>query len=251
MQDTWEMWVQSLVQEDPLEEGMATYSSILAWRIPWTEEPGRLQSTGSRRVRLNWATSLSIFPKAGHSWRCFTRLMALFTLLPHCLSLSILLFDFSSSPLLSLVLPPSSCKTTGKLRKYPLSDSVHSSVNVIENGFQSIGWWTGSNVCAESGMQTYILVAQSCLTLCDPMACSPIGSSVLGDSSGKNTRVGCHALLQGIFPPQGSNPGLPHCRRILYQLSYRGSPMKVKAISKSYRMWLNLYLEENIEPLIF
>ena len=41
-----EMWVQSLGQEDPLEEGMATHSSILAWEIPWTEEPGRLQSTG-------------------------------------------------------------------------------------------------------------------------------------------------------------------------------------------------------------
>ena len=45
-----ETWVQSLGQEDPLEEGMATYSSILAWRIPWTEEPGGLQSMGSQRV---------------------------------------------------------------------------------------------------------------------------------------------------------------------------------------------------------
>ena len=44
------MWVQSLGQEDPLEEGMATYSSILAWKIPWTEETGRLQSTGLHRV---------------------------------------------------------------------------------------------------------------------------------------------------------------------------------------------------------
>ena len=42
--------VPSLGQEDPLEEGMATHSSILAWRIPWTEEPGRLQSIGSQRV---------------------------------------------------------------------------------------------------------------------------------------------------------------------------------------------------------
>ena len=44
-------WVQSLDWEDPLEEGMATHSSILAWRIPWTEEPGGLQSMGSQRVR--------------------------------------------------------------------------------------------------------------------------------------------------------------------------------------------------------
>ena len=47
----WETWVQSLGQEDPLEKEMATHSSILAWRIPWTEEPDGLQSTGSQRVR--------------------------------------------------------------------------------------------------------------------------------------------------------------------------------------------------------
>ena len=45
-----EMWVQLLGWEDPLEKEMATHSSILAWRIPWTEEPGRLQSIGSQRV---------------------------------------------------------------------------------------------------------------------------------------------------------------------------------------------------------
>ena len=43
-----ETWVRSLGQEDPLEKGMATHSSILAWRIPWTEEPGRPRSTGSQ-----------------------------------------------------------------------------------------------------------------------------------------------------------------------------------------------------------
>jgi len=46
----WKTWVGSLGQEGPLDEEMATYSSILAWRIPWTEEPGGLQSTGSQRV---------------------------------------------------------------------------------------------------------------------------------------------------------------------------------------------------------
>ena len=45
-----ETQIQSQGQEDPLEKGMATYSSILAWRIPWTEKPGRLQSIGSQRV---------------------------------------------------------------------------------------------------------------------------------------------------------------------------------------------------------
>ena len=50
MQETQEMWVRSLGEEDPLEEEMASYSSILAWEIPWTEEPGGLQSMGSQRV---------------------------------------------------------------------------------------------------------------------------------------------------------------------------------------------------------
>jgi len=49
----WETWVQSLGLEEPLEEGMATHSSILAWRIPWTEEPGGLQSIGLQRVGYN------------------------------------------------------------------------------------------------------------------------------------------------------------------------------------------------------
>ena len=53
--------VQSLGREDPLEEEMATHSSILAWEIPWTEEPGGLQSTGSQRVRHNWATNTFFF----------------------------------------------------------------------------------------------------------------------------------------------------------------------------------------------
>ena len=113
------------------------------------------------------------------------------------------------------------------------------------------------------------LVAQLCLTLCNTMHCSPPGSSILrGDSSGKNTGVGCHvllqgnlphpaiklrspalqvdsllseppgkpkntgvgslSLLQGIFPTQESTQGLLHCRWILYQLSYMGSPFLSK-----------------------
>jgi len=61
------------------------------------------------------------------------------------------------------------------------------------------------------------LVARSCLTLCHPLYCSPPGSSVHGDSPGKNTEVDCHALLWGIFPTQGSKPCLLHCRRSLYR----------------------------------
>ena len=64
--------------------------------------------------------------------------------------------------------------------------------------------------------------SQLCLTLCDPMGCSPPGSSVAWNSPGKNTGVHCHALLQGIFPTQESNPGLLHCRWILYCLIHQG-----------------------------
>ena len=67
-------------------------------------------------------------------------------------------------------------------------------------------------------------VTQHCPTFCDTMDFSPLDSSVHGDSSGKNTEVGCHALFQAVFLTQGSNPGLPHCRQILYWLSHQGSP---------------------------
>ena len=60
-----ETWVQSLGQEDPLEKEMATHSSILAWKVPWTEEPSRLQSMGLQRVRHDWASSLSLSHSLG------------------------------------------------------------------------------------------------------------------------------------------------------------------------------------------
>ena len=77
-------------------------------------------------------------------------------------------------------------------------------------------------------------IAQSCPTLCDPMDYSLPGFSVHGifyswDFPGKCTRVGCHFLLQGIFPSQGSNSGLLHCRETLYPLSQRGSLDKTHA----------------------
>ena len=62
-----------------------------------------------------------------------------------------------------------------------------------------------------------VKVAQSCLTLCNPMGCP-------WNSPGQNSGVGSLSLLQGIFPTQGSKPGLPHCGWILYQLNHKGSP---------------------------
>ena len=63
------------------------------------------------------------------------------------------------------------------------------------------------------------------------MDCSPPGSSVYENSLGKNIEVDCHALLQGIFPTQGSNPGLLHCRRILYPLSHQESPRTLEWVA--------------------
>ena len=67
-----------------------------------------------------------------------------------------------------------------------------------------------------------MLVTQLCPTLSDPMDRSLPGSSPW-NSPGKNTGVACHALLQGIFLTQGSNPGIPHYLQILYHLSHQGS----------------------------
>ena len=83
------------------------------------------------------------------------------------------------------------------------------------------------------------LVAQSCLTLCDPVDCGRPGSSAHGDSPGNNTGVGCHVLLRGIFPTQGSNPGLQNCRQILYCLSLQGSPTLLDALQ------INPYIAAN------
>ena len=77
-------------------------------------------------------------------------------------------------------------------------------------------WCLSCNSCC--------LVAKSCLTLCHPHGLQPTRILCPLDLPGKNTGVGCHALLQGIFPTQGSNPGLLHCRWILYQLNQMGSP---------------------------
>ena len=71
---------------------------------------------------------------------------------------------------------------------------------------------------------THAKSLQSCPTLCNPMYCSPPGSSVHGDSPGKNTIVGCHAFLQELFLTQGLNPCLLHCKWIIYPLSHLGSP---------------------------
>ena len=124
-----EIQVQSLVQKKPLEKETASHSSFLAWRTPWTEDPGQLQSMGLQ----SW------------TW----------------------LSDWTA---------------TNVWRKWKWNSVVSDSL-----------WRHGLN--------------------------SP------WNSPGQNNAVGSPSLLQGIFPTRKLNPGLPHCRQILYQLSYQRSPV--------------------------
>ena len=77
-----ETWVQSLVWEDPLEKAIATHSSILAWKIPWMEEPGRLQFMGPQRVGHDWTTSLSLSSPVLR----ILNVMGLFVFIPQCVT---------------------------------------------------------------------------------------------------------------------------------------------------------------------
>ena len=85
----------------------------------------------------------------------------------------------------------------------------------FENSNSSINNRYTVPVCAKS--------LQSCTALCDPMDCSPPGFSVHGIFQARVLELGCHFLLQGIFPTQGSNPGLLQCKQTLYPLSHQGS----------------------------
>ena len=105
---------------------------------------------------------------------------------------------------------------------------------------RQLGLWVGPCICSDKNT-LLISVSQlwylclfsfkyvlSCSVMSDSVTTWTIACfSVHGDSPGKNTRVGCHALLQGIFLTQGSNPGLLHCKWILYCLSHQGSPIWV------------------------
>ena len=150
-----ETFVRSLRWENPLEEGMETHSSILAWRIPmdspWNS-PG--QSTGVGSLSL----VQGIFPTQGSNPG-----------LPHCRQI---LYQLSHQ-----VSPHTIRFSSVQLSRSVMSDSL-----------------------------------------------KPHGLYSPWNYPGQNTGVGSLSLLQGSFPTQGSNPGLPHCRQILYQLSHKRSP---------------------------
>ena len=150
-------WVWSLGREYPLEKGMTTHSSILAWRIPWTEEPSKLQSIGSQRVRHDWATNIfsshTLYPQWLHHF--------IFLPVVHCCCCC--------------------CEVASVV-----SDSVRlhrRQPTRLPHPWDSPGknTWMGCHFLLQCiKVKSESEVAQSCPTLRDPMDCSLPGSSVHG-----------------------------------------------------------------------
>ena len=194
MQEPQETWVQSLSREDPLEESIATQSSVLACRIPWTEEPGRLQSIGSQRV--------------GHDWSnlAYTRAHT----------------DNPQNSVSSLDLSPNS-------KLVYLVDISSSSLDVFSRKIERYVWKTEllipmntSSISSSQSISCCCLVTKSCPTLCDSMDYSPPGSSVHGTSQARILE--CHFLLQGIFLTQGLKLHLLHWQVDFLPSSHHRNP---------------------------
>ena len=94
----------------------------------------------------------------------------------------------------------------------------------------SVCWWFHKSIHVVKFHKTMYLVTQSCSILCNPVNCSHQAPLYMGIFLAIITGVGFHALLQVIFPTQGSKPGLLHCRQILYGLSHQRSPYTHKCM---------------------
>ena len=154
----WETWVRFLGQEDPLEKEMATHSSSLAWRLPWREEPGRLQSMGSQRVGRDWTTSVSN--------------ISLFFAFGWSPSRALKWFDFDNF-----------------LHFFPRVwwENICLPLHTVITESLISAHFKGFNICGQTSLQEASLaprvsakLLQSCPTVCDPMYYSPPGSSVHG-----------------------------------------------------------------------
>ena len=160
----WETWVQPLGWEDPLEKEMATHSSTLAWRIPWTEEPGGLQSTG-----LQSGTQLSDFT--------FTSLVSL----PRVqIPMPFLSYNNQNYPIV---------KYPVEGKKIPLRENQHA-----RSGHLRMSIFSQCYCCH--------LVARLCLTLCDRMGYSPPGSSVCRISQARRLEWVAIAFSTGSSQPR-------------------------------------------------
>ena len=167
----WETWVRSLGQEDPLEKEMATRSSILAWRIPWTEELGGLQSMGCKK--LDTTEQLHFLSHSCHDlWLCPS--------FKGCALPLYLLFQFCNH-----------------------SDSINKQLQKKWSTW-SLLFYFALGSCMHACMLnrfSSVRLAATLWTVAAKLLC-------LWDSPGKNTGMGCHFLLQQIIPTQGLNPSL-------------------------------------------
>ena len=154
---------------------MATHSSVLAWRIPGTAEPGGLPSMGWHRVGHNWSDLAAAVAFSKTIWvqnRTFTWFI----------------------------------RSTGTKFFHKMIWKENESHSVMSDSLQAHGLYS------------------------------------LWNSLGQNTGVGSLSLLQRMFPTQGLNLGLPHCREILYQLSCKGSPILAKLHGDFYQLFPNFSL---------
>ena len=199
-----ETWVRSLDWEDPLEKGMATHPSLLAWRILWTEAPGGLESMGSQRVRHDWVTQHSSAHWNNRQTPSREKTVDPFT--GCCL--------FSNSHLSPVYLnffdTPSPCDLTKTVRQH-LSGAEETCTQPF---LSSMSW---SSLCTFVAFQ--LLWQSGGLSLPDPphilshfrhvqlfaipWTVAHQATLCPWDSPGKNAGMGCHAPLQGIFPSQG------------------------------------------------
>ena len=197
-----------------LEKEMANHSSILASRIPWTEEPGGPLSIGSHRV--------------GHDWSDLARMHALEKEMATHSSILAWRIPWTEEP-----------GGLPSMRSHRIGhDWSDSSSSKLEGDV--IHWRDRKRTILERKGNGFGL---------DTVASESEGSSVISDSfqshglyspwnsPGQNTGVGSLSFLQGIFPTQGLNPGLPHCRRILYQLRFFSHASGVQHTGQSYQCW--------------
>ena len=223
-----ETWVRSLGWEDPLEKEVATCSSILAWEIPRTEEPAGLQSMGSQGVGHDFVAehTCSLQSKA---------LRQLYKYSPHKFkvpSIRNVNFRWIENFKEQAWTESWKYKTANRYilhygwrkkispQKYhcqkffiPFFPRIRVAVSMGRNGI-------GNNQQSES---------ESCSVVSDSLWSHGLYSP--WNSPGQNTGVGCHSLLQGIFPTQEPNSGLSHCRWILYQLSHQGNPRTLEWVA--------------------
>ena len=128
--------VQSLGQEDPLEKEMATHSSILAWRIPWTEKPGGLQSVGLWRVRHNWASNTNT---QARKTKAFKGKLRSFTDIKYIKNISWLEFCFIPS-LISIIVAEEVCHWSEIPTDINYKIENHSFESIIPSVLKSLNW---------------------------------------------------------------------------------------------------------------